>query len=309
MAKNLRRKKSPNSRKQYAINDCPFYRLGRKDKLAELLNINSTQKLISLAKKADELYFEYDKYDPKRGKSRHIEEPKRKLKYIHWRIQDLLGRIILPEFIYSPGRGKSYIDNARVHINSPILKKIDIKKYYPSTTSNRVSWFFHNRMECTQDVAKILTNLSTFKGHLPTGSPSSPILAYYAHADMWETLGKLATENNCLLTVWVDDITISGTHIPSAMIWEMKKAIARNGLQYHKEEFYSGNKPREVTGAILVNGQLKAPHRHHLKLHHLKNRVSKETNELAIISLLHQLHSAQSQIDAIEHSSSSIPRH
>jgi hypothetical protein len=39
-------------------------------------------------------------------------------------------------------------------------------------------------MKCRKDVASIITRLSTYQGRLPTGSPLSPIMAYFAYCDL-----------------------------------------------------------------------------------------------------------------------------
>jgi hypothetical protein len=262
------------SHKKYLLSQSPLYRLQSKKRLAEILHV-SLKKLKKLTN-TEGLYSERDRFDPKKGKNRHEEEPKHSLKIVHKRIKELLTRIELPNYILCPNQGFSCVDNAEFHLSSSQLIKLDIKKYFPSTPSRRVFWFFNTHMGCSRDVAGILAKISTYKGHIPTGSPLSPILTYFAHVDMWEKIGEIAASANCKLSVWADDIAISGDPVPGKIVQKIKEAIKHNGLQYHKEEKYAGNKkPRILTGIKIKDGKLKALNRHHFKRFKLSQSLKK----------------------------------
>ena len=285
--------------KQYFLNQSPLYCLRSKKKLANILFV-SFDKLIALTS-TNELYLERERFDKKKKKNLHIKEPKPALKRIHKRIKILLERIKIPNFIYSPKKGCSCVNNAKLHIDNNVLRKLDIRSYFSSISSRRVYWFFNKRMKCSKDVAGILTKLLTFKGCLPTGSPSSPIISYYAHIDMWESISKIAMEANCSLSVWLDDITVSGKTVPTQVIWRIKKAIKRSGLSYHKEKYYAGKKPREVTGSVIVNGRLLAPKRQHLKRKHLLLRIDRQQNlNSEALTLKLSLNGLEAHIQQIE---------
>src|SRR3546814_1311618 len=102
-------------------------------------------------------------------------------------------------------------------------------------------------MGCRADVAGILGDLCTFEGHLPTGSPLSPILAYYSYHDMWAEIAAFCTAKGYTLTVYVDDVTISGAKVPVADVWHVRRMIHRTGLRYHKLKHYV-DRPAEITG-------------------------------------------------------------
>ena len=283
--------------KQYATNQSPLYCLRSKRKLARILRI-SYSKLIRLTS-VNEMYLEKKIFNRKKGKELHIQKPKPSFIKIHERIRDLLAYIKLPRFIYSSRKGCSYIDNAKLHIGNSVLRKLDIKSYFMFTSSKRVFWFFHERMRCSKDVAGILTKLLTFKGCLPTGSSASPLMSYYAHIDMWESIGLIAMESNCTLSVWIDDITVSGTTDLAEVMWKIKKAIRRSGLNYHKEKYYAGKKSREVTGVIIANERLQAPKKQHLKRKDLLLEINRDDN-LKNQALKLKLGGLEAQIHQIE---------
>jgi len=286
-----------NRRKAYSLHQSPLYRLSSKRKLAEL-GITAP-KLIKL-RQSEGLYTEWDEVNEK-GKKRHIENPCPWLKRVQARIADLLNRIAPPKFLFCPAKGRSYISNASQHAHSASVRILDIKDYFPSTPSRRVYWFFHTRMECAPDIAGILTALSTFKGHLPTGSPLSPILSYYAYEDMWCAIDTIVCNAGCMLTVYVDDITISGPKVPEQLVWKVKKLIHRYDLRYHKERRYEAA-IREVTGVIIRDGKLKLPNRQLLKSYELRQKIQEEADagQQEILHRKLQGHQSQARQIAVE---------
>lgn len=285
-----------NSNKKYALNQSPFYYLSSKKRLAVILNITPLE--LNNLTQLDNLYIEKEILD-KKGKKRSIEKPKARLKSVQERIFNLLSRIELPDFLFCPAKGRSYISNAQTHIDGSVARSVDIKKYFPSTPSRRVYWFFHKRMQCSQDVASILTVLSTFKGQLPTGSPLSPILSYYAHIDMWEAISEIADKFDCTLTVYMDDVVISGLHVPYRVMWQIKQQIHRCGLRYHKEKHYAQGTAREVTGVIIRNGKIMPPNRQYLKMYQLHQQIQRESDPEEQVKLHQQLQGLESQVQQI----------
>ena len=176
----------------------------------------------------------------------------------------MLSRIEPPEFLFCPVKRRSYVSNAAQHAGAREIRKLDIKAYFPSTPRHRVFWFFHMIMRCSPDVASVLAQLLTAEGSLATGSSVSPILAFFAFYDMWLTIAQIAKEAGCLLTVYMDDIAVSGERVPDRLIWEIKKQIHCRDLVAHKERRY----PRgigEVTGSLIKDGKTLVPNRQRKK--------------------------------------------
>jgi retron-type reverse transcriptase len=227
----------PTKRKQYALDQSPLYRLGNRGKLAKFLAL-TTRELRQLCRLHDGLYKEFP-VAKKSGGTRDVENPHRKLKKAQAKIARLLSRIRPPDYLFCPVKGRCYVSNAARHRNQRVVHCLDIRKYYPNTPSRRVYWFFHRIMKCAPDIAATLTSLATYKGHLPTGSPLSPILAYFTFYDLWEHVAQLCKNYGYILTVYIDDVTISGENLSAAALWEVKRAIHRAGLRYHKENITS----------------------------------------------------------------------
>lgn len=258
----------------YSLEQSPFYRLGRKKDLAALLGITEAE-LKAIARQHDAVsFYEFDL--EKGSKKRHIEVPQGVIKPLHKRIKNLLSRITPPDFLYCPVKGRSYITNALQHRESKVVVNMDIKNYFPSSKASRVYEFFHKNMQCSKDVAWAITQICTCNGHVPTGSTLSPILSFLAHYTMWQRIALLCKEAGCVLTVYVDDLTISGDSVSERLIWNIKQEIHRTGLEYHsgkKLKRYEGNMPKLITGVIIHNGKPHLPNRQHQKIRSLRQQL------------------------------------
>jgi len=249
----------------YPINQCALYRLTTKRKLASLLNLTN-EKLLWLAEQGDKNYRTFV-ITPDGRKSRTVEQPKKELEHVHSRLFDLLRRVEAPEYLYSGVRGRSYVTNASQHIGCHNLAKLDIKAFYPSTTTRNVYYFFRDTLQCAPDVAGILASLTTYDGHVPTGSCLSQVLAFYAHYDMFNEIHNLSVSRGVTMTCYVDDLTFSGRAVSRGFLFEIKKLIHQRGLGYHKECFYTKGQAKLVTGVIIKGDDIKAPNRLQLAIH------------------------------------------
>jgi len=252
------------SKATYKLNQSPFFRLQRPKRLAEILHV-SLEALESFSKN-DERYNCWD--EPKKnGTFRRIEAPFDNLKAVQKRISELLMRITPPEYLMAPVKKRSYVDNAAVHVGCKSFHLLDLEDFFPSCTARKVYWFFNTVMQCSSDVAAILTGIATFQGHLPQGGPCSPALAYYAYKDMWEDIHAVVTGGKCNLSVYADDITISGAKILGKDVWRIKQLLRRHGHSHSPQKERSIiNGPADITGVIVRGDELLLPNRQHKEL-------------------------------------------
>ena len=257
--------------KYHKESESPFYKLRTKARLAKILFIGKS-KLKSLCG-PQKKYHSFTK-TKKDGGKRLIDAPQDDLKAAQSRIAQLLQRITPPDFLFAPVAGRSYVDNAAVHIGARSGRLLDIKDFFPSCTANKVIWFFRTRMGCSDDIAVMLKEIVTLNSSLPQGSPCSPILAYLCYVDMWREVEILVSNSQCRLSVYADDITISGQIIPEKMIWRIKETLYRHGHRYHLEKERSHvNRPSKVTGVILTRNGLKLPNCQHQKIFQIKKQI------------------------------------
>lgn len=258
-------------RKTYPIIDSPLYRLKGKGQIAALLGA-SWEELETLVSSNG-----YRVWTNDRG--REIQQPLGALQRCHERIGALLARITVPPYVYSV-KGRSYIDNARQHLNTHGAIKTDIRRFYPSTTARMVRKLFRYRFECAADVADLLTRLCCYQDkHLPTGSPLSGRLASLVAEPMFDEIQAIADEAGCKLTVYVDDITLSGPGATPMLLVRVRSVIRSYGYRTseRKSIAYPPRKPRVVTGVAVVSGLLAAPNLMHLKIRHTRSLLKQAT--------------------------------
>ena len=201
------------------------------------------------------------------------------------------------------------MDNAAAHIGAESVRLLDIEDFFPSCTGNRVIWFFRKRMQCSPDVASILKAIVTKDESLPQGSPCSPILAYLCYVDMWEEISSNVTAVGCTLSVYADDVTVSGKIIPENLIWKIKKSLHKYGHRYNAtKEQKKHKKPAEITGVILTPHGLRAPNRLHKKLHDVRRDLKKARSKPQMADVEARLRGREAQMAQIKAGNLSIDR-
>lgn len=264
------------SRPTHPLDQSQLYKLRSRSKLAAMLGISLAE--LRALSAGDGLYSEFDIPKKSGNGTRHVENPCRPLKRAQAKIARILARINPPDFLFCPVKKRCYVTNAAAHRGNRMVQCLDIRKFFPSTPQRRVFWFYHKVLRCERDIAGLLAQLACYQGHLPTGSPLSPIIAYFAYYDLWQRIAAFCKERGYTFTVYIDDVTISGSRVPKADIWQVRKMIHATGLRYHKEKTFV-DRPAEVTGVILRDGKLVAPHRQHKKMHEAGALLAEATDE------------------------------
>ncbi len=235
-------------RKTYPLDQCPLYRMQSRKKLAqEIFNVE-----LALLERLDGNASNYRIFDIQQGeKTRQVEVPKPILERIHRRLFVLFERIEKPDYLHSGVKGRSYITNARCHVGPAPLVKLDVKKFYPSVDSARVYRLFQETLRCSPDVAGLLVKLTTYDGHVPTGSCVSQLLAFFAAKPMFDELDSLAANHETRFTCYVDDMTFSGARATPAFLWAAKQVVHSHGFSYHKDSCYTAGQGKLVTGVLV----------------------------------------------------------
>ena len=264
------------NRPTYLLNQSPLYKMRNRSKLAALLGVTGAE--LRALTTGDALYSEFDIPKKSGNGVRHVENPCKALKRAQARLAKVLARINPPEFLFCPVKRRCYVTNAAAHRGNRVVQCLDISKFFPSTPQRRVFWFFHSVMRCERDIAGLLASLACYQGHLPTGSLLSPIMAYFAYYDLWARIAAFCKERGYTFTVYIDDVTISGSRVPKADIWQVQKMIHGMGLRYHKEKTFV-DRPAEITGVVLRDGKLVAPFRQHRKMHEARALLAEATDD------------------------------
>jgi len=250
--------------KRYPLRESRLYCLQSKKRLAGLLNMELPA-LRELVSQADDNYRVFTRLQSN-GKTRRIEEPKSELKRIHTRVLQLLSRIEPPPYLHSGTKKRSYVTNAAAHVGKGRTVKTDISKFYPSTTHRQVFIGLMREFKCSGDVAELIADLCTYQDHVPTGSPVSMQIAFYAHKQTFDQQHRRAEIEGNAFSVYVDDLTLSGQSVTLRSLCAVTKTFRSAGLRCHKTRSFKKNSPKLVTGAIVTDEGLRLPNRRHLKI-------------------------------------------
>lgn len=258
---------------------------------------------------------EYKPYIDRKSKKRLIEAPKYNLKLIQKRIKKYLDCFDYPDNVFSGIKGRSYIDNAYYHIDSNYFLKMDLSKFFPNTSREKIYKFYSNKMKMKNDIAAIMSDLSTVdltdimtkeiedfileKGirhinHLPSGSPISSILSYLANIDMFNELDLLAKKYNCIVSFYVDDIIFSSKNkISKSIVKEAERIITKYDqvVNIAKTKSYITSDYKKITGCVIYNHELLIPNKTKYKIAKLLKQDNYTTKEInSILGLINNAH-------------------
>ena len=254
---------------------CSLYGLKSKKRLIELLHIDKKSFCrSSFVSRNIHPYIASNE----NGK-RLVEAPSEHLKAIQRKILGHLQKLDYPEYLHSGVKKKSYITNARAHKESRYVFKVDISKFFPNTSRDRIYLFFRHKLNTSPDVAEILTNFCSYDcahshkkeindyiqqtsinqyNHLITGGPVSTILAYLANVDMFDELYSKARNFGIKMTVYVDDIVFSSnSQMPYFFRNEIIETIRQFGYNVspNKCRWYNIDVIKKIAGVYLDGNQ------------------------------------------------------
>ena len=253
--------------KRYDITQCALYKCKSKRRLAMLLNYD-----LKIISKFLGHYHSFKQQKKDSNEFRDITAPNNELKKIQSRILRLLEKVNRQDWLISGEKGKCYIDNGRYHINSNFVLTMDIRKFYDNCKREYVYQFFINKLQTSPDIAKILTDILTYKGIVPTGCPTSQIIAFYAYYDMFLEINQEAEKLSCIFTLYVDDMTFSSKNpfMKDQLIRRIDCILRKYGHKpkYKKVKYYSKGAYKLITGVVLTpNHTLLAPNKNQKKVY------------------------------------------
>lgn len=212
--------------------------------------------------------FYYTKKEPKKDKNgniklkngvaqiRTLHPSTGRLKVLQKRIKSsLLNRISLPDYAYGGIKGKDNVRNAKVHQGKKFIFTTDLSDFFPSIRNPLVFRMFRS-FDYSPTVSRYLTKLTTYKGKLPQGAPTSPLIANLVFVKTGKRLNELAKEHNLTFTTFIDDLTFSSPIDFKEIVPQIIEAIKEDGFRIsHKKTSYKTKNPI-VTGVVVKNNNL-----------------------------------------------------
>jgi len=191
-------------------------------------------------------------------KSRTLNPSHNRLKVIQKRIQkNILLKLQLPDYAFGAVKGRDNVDNANVHKGKKFKFTTDLRNYFPSISHSRVFKMFRG-YSFSPEVSRLLTQLTTYKGRLPQGSPTSSTIANLVFVKTGKNLDSFARNHNITFTSFIDDLTFSSPHDFKSISSEILEMIKKDGFKIsHNKTNYS--RSPIVTGIHPMNNYLRLP--------------------------------------------------
>lgn len=202
-----------------------------------------------------ECYFKREATDDG-GKKRHLCKvyPGSPLAVVLSATKDLLSEVTLPKAIMGGRKGFRPRDFLEPHIRRPVVLEIDLKNFFPSVSSAHVRSLFRDDLGCSIPVANLLADLTTVDAKLPLGFHASTHIGnlILRHA-VWD-LQRLAQKHRAVVTVWVDNIAISGPAHIAKLAPVMVRILKGNHVTPHDPESMHAWQPQTICHVTVNSG-------------------------------------------------------
>ncbi|MEP5765202.1 MAG: reverse transcriptase family protein [Halieaceae bacterium] len=183
-------------------------------------------------------------------------------------VHELIKERILKDFNYppyllggisDPWSPRGCKQHAKIHCGKHTLISEDIENFFPSTTSAVIHDIWVYQFHSSQEVADLLTQLTTYNDFLPQGWKTSSYLANLVLGQQESSLVSELHRGGYAYSRFVDDITVSsmqklGKKHKSDIIRRIYRMLLKKGYRpkRKKHEIVSRNSPMLVTG-LTVN--------------------------------------------------------
>lgn len=216
---------------------------------------------------------------PKRlGGTREIASPSPiLLEAQRWVLSEILSKMKIHDCCYGFVSGRSIVDNARQHLNKPVVLKIDLKDFFPSISQKQIMKIFLG-VGYPVSISYFLTRICCLNRSLPQGAATSPTLSNLVAGRLDLGLTKYAEDTGLTYTRYADDLAFSGDKIGSTEISQIRYIIEQQAFKVNdrKTRLLKGKSKKIITGVSISNGKLALPRRSvreiKLEAYHIKKR-------------------------------------
>ncbi len=209
---------------------------------------------------------------------RVIEEPIPELKKKQKQIIKLLeAKVIFPQYINGIRR-TSTLTNSKPHVQKTILYKIDLKDFFHTVSIDHINRSLSDSIGCD------LVNDCMYQGRLPTGAPTSPILANIAFLETDKKIIELLRNTDISYTRYMDDLSFSSNFLEQLtpdLVDLIIKTIQEDKwvINKRKSGLSLSFRRQEVTG-IVVNNKINIARDKRLLLRAKLDHQARISNEL-----------------------------
>ncbi|WP_214889106.1 retron Ec67 family RNA-directed DNA polymerase/endonuclease [Exiguobacterium sp. s142] len=272
-----------------------FKDIKTRNELAEFIGIPIRHLTNVLYKiNVDNMYSSF-KIPKKSGGERVIQSPNKDLKNIQVKIAQSLDVHITKQQKYDNNishafkKNKGIITNSKVHRNKRIVVNMDLENFFESIHFGRVRGYFNKNdmFKLPIEVATILAQLTCYKGSLPQGGSTSPIISNLICEVLDYRILSLAKKYKLKYTRYADDLTFSTNNNEFVNLYsqfsdEISKVILKSGFRINqkKTRLQFWNSRQTVTG-LVVNKKINVPREYYKNTRAMANQLYK-TGEYVI---------------------------
>ncbi len=211
------------------------------------------------------IYFKFNIPKKKNG-IRIIQAPNDELKQIQKKLNYFLQAVyyrVKPScvhgFVKMPKdeiKKCTIISNANIHVGSKFVLNLDLKKFFPSISAKKIKTALMDKpFEFSDEISTLIALLGTYEKKLPTGSPSSPVLANVVCYKMDKELEKFCLNYGIKYTRYVDDLTFScDTYMQEEFLGSFNHIVGKYGFELNESKIrLQSSKSKQTVTGIVVN--------------------------------------------------------
>lgn len=232
------------------------------------INLSQLQKFIDTAEHSYTTFTLEKKVNGIVVKERILNEPKKNLKDLQKRInQVIFSNVSYPEYLQGGIKGKDFITNSKNHLSAKSLINLDIKDFYPSISIHHVYPIYNKLFKFPHTVSDALVKLTTKNGVVTQGGCCSSYIANLIFFNSEHNLVQKLESRGLTYTRLIDDITISSAKPMSkdeitSSISMVSNHLTKFNLNLNKDKtnidhHHNKNDNFEVTGLWVRHGKPK----------------------------------------------------
>jgi acid phosphatase family membrane protein YuiD len=159
------------------------------------------------------------------------------------------------QYLFMEACGNAATYRARPHTNKKTVITLDIRDCFGSITQVQVEQAFQTKMKLPEDLAAELSTKLCVDGKIPQGFSTSNFLTNLYLNDVLLSINKKIAKYHATMTIYVDDIAISGNALNSAEIINLVCTdLSRANLAVKKAKIKVMNShTRQVIAGLVVN--------------------------------------------------------
>lgn len=244
-----------------------FLALQTRQDVADILGIKEKSlRYFLYAIRPDNMYTPFT-IKKKNGDNRYVYAPDARLKNIQRKLANVLNCVYkVKPAAHGFAIDKNIVTNAKNHVRRKYVFNIDLENFFDQIHFGRVRGMLMNPpYSIGPEAALVIAQIVCYKGKLPQGAPTSPVLTNMICAPLDTQFTKLAKKYNLCYSRYADDITFSSYReaFPKEIVYtdlggvhigeELQNILTKNSFQANQDKtrIFDYRKRQEVTGLVV----------------------------------------------------------